>query len=480
MSADYVGAPDAAGDFLLRDVTVVDVTDGSHAAGQDIRVSGGTIAAISATGQDTAGLRVVDGNGAFAVPGYVDCHAHALNDPGTAAGSYALMLANGVTGFRQMSGSPRLLKDRRAGRLPAPPGAPALLATPGALLTPLNSATPADAAAEVRAQQEQGADFIKAGMTTRETFLAALAEAGRVGIPLDGHLPGEIDPRDAARGGMRCIEHLGPGVPVFAAACTCETEILSAPPRTLKLPAVKLPGMDKVLNRILRGIVVNPSVLIKPADAHHLELADESFDEQRAADLATLFAEHQTWHCPTLIRLHTQQFPDAPEHGADPRLRYVAPGEVARWRKSAAKFAALPEATRLVLQAHWPAQLRLTKALADAGVPLLAGTDANGAGFVIPGFALHDEFDLLADAGLAPLAILRSATTAPARFFGLSAEAGQVAPGYRADLVLLASDPLASHRALRDITAVARAGQLWSRSALDAVLTRVKASPTAG
>jgi len=480
MSAGYVGAPDAAGDFILRDVTVVDAADGSHVAGQDIRVSGGTIAAIGGGGQDPAGVRVVDGHGAFVVPGYVDGHAHALNDPGTAAGSYALMLANGVTGFRQMSGSAKLLADRRAGRLPAPPGAPALLAAPGALLTPLNSATPGDAAAEVRAQQEQGADFIKAGMTTRETFLAALAEAGRAGIPLDGHLPGEIDPRDAARGGMRCIEHLGPGVPVFAAACTCQTEILSAPPRAIKLPKVKLPGMDKVLNRILREIVVNPSALVTPADARHLELADESFDEQRAADLAALFAVHQTWHCPTLIRLHTQQFPDAPEHGADPRLRYIAPGEVARWRKSAAKFAGLPETTRRALQAHWPAQLRLTRALSDAGVPLLAGTDANGAGFVIPGFALHDEFDLLAAAGLAPLAILRSATTAPARFFGLSAEAGQVAPGYRADLVLLASDPVASHRALRDITAVVRAGQLWSRSALDAVLARVAANPTAG
>jgi imidazolonepropionase-like amidohydrolase len=116
--------------------------------------------------------------------------------------------------------------------------------------------------------------------------------------------------------------------------------------------------------------------------------------------------------------------------------------------------------------------------LADAGVPLLAGTDANGAGWVIPGFALHDEFDLLSEAGLSPLAILRAATAAPARFFGLSAEAGQVAPGYRADLVLLASDPAESHRALRDITAVVRDGNLWSRPSLDAVLARVEASPT--
>jgi imidazolonepropionase-like amidohydrolase len=477
VSTDYVGAPAASGEYILHDVTVVDVTDGSRAGGQDIRVAGGTIAGISAAGPQPPGVTVVAGHGAFVVPGYVDSHAHALGDPGQVAGAYALMLANGITGFRQMSGSPRLLADRRAGRLPAPPGAPALLATPGTLLTPLNSATPAAAAAEVRTQAEQGADFIKAGMTSHDSFLAALAEARRAGLPLAGHLPGDVDPRDAARGGMRCIEHLGPGVSVFAAACACEAEIRSAPAREIKLPKLKVPGMQYVVDRVLRQIVVNPAVLTKPADAHSLELADASFDEQRALDLAALFVEHQTWHCPTLIRLHTQAFPDDPAHSADPRLRYIDPGEIARWRKSAAKFAALPGETRHALRAHWPTQLRLTKMLSDAGVPLLAGTDANGAGWVIPGFALHDEFDLLAVAGLTPLAILRAATSAPARFFGRDPVAGRVAPGYQADLVLLGSDPVAGHRALRDITAVIRAGRLWSRPDLDAVLARVEASP---
>ena len=91
MSADYVGAPDLAGEFILRDVTVVDVTDGSRTAHQDIRVIDGTIAGIGPTGQGAPGVAVVEGNGAFVVPGYVDSHAHALNDPGQVAGAYALM-----------------------------------------------------------------------------------------------------------------------------------------------------------------------------------------------------------------------------------------------------------------------------------------------------------------------------------------------------------------------------------------------------
>jgi imidazolonepropionase-like amidohydrolase len=468
---DYVGAPSATGEFVLRDVTVIDVVTGGRTSGQDVRIADGRIAAI---GSLTADVAVVEGNGAFLVPGYVDAHTHTLNDPDQVAGAYALMLANGITGFRQMSGSPELLKDRRDGRLPAPPGAPELLATPGALLTPMNTATPADAEAEVRAQAEQGADFIKAAFTSHDSFLAALAEASRIGIPLAGHLPGDVDPRDAARGGMRCIEHLGPGVTVFAAACTCEAEIRAVPPRTINLPALDHPE----LMRVLRDIVVNPAALTTPSDAHSLELADASFAVERALALAALFAEYQTWHCPTLIRMHTQQFADEPEHSADPRLRFIAPDEISRWREATSSFTSLPEQTRRALRAHWPAQLRLTKALADAGVPLLAGTDAGGAGWVIPGFALHDEFGLLAAAGLSPLQILQAATSAPARFFGLDSVAGQVAAGYRADLVLLGSDPLASHRALSDITAVVRAGDLWSRADLDESLARVDASPT--
>ncbi|WP_237694651.1 amidohydrolase family protein [Streptomyces sp. SID2563] len=75
-----------------------------------------------------------------------------------------------------------------------------------------------------------------------------------------------------------------------------------------------------------------------------------------------------------------------------------------------------------------PAQLRLTKTFADAGVPMVAGTDACGAAHIIPGFSLHDEFDLLAEAGPAPPAILRMTTTEPARFLGEPEASGRIAP----------------------------------------------------
>jgi imidazolonepropionase-like amidohydrolase len=95
--------------------------------------------------------------------------------------------------------------------------------------------------------------------------------------------------------------------------------------------------------------------------------------------------------------------------------------------------------------------------LLEAGVPVLAGTDANdspGTPIRVPhGQSLHRELELLVDAGLSPLQALRAATAVPARYFGLS-DRGAIKPGLRADLILIEEDPLADITATRAITRV--------------------------
>jgi imidazolonepropionase-like amidohydrolase len=96
-----------------------------------------------------------------------------------------------------------------------------------------------------------------------------------------------------------------------------------------------------------------------------------------------------------------------------------------------------------------------------AGVPILAGTDAN-AGPGIPfsprhGESLHDELELLVDAGLSTVEALRAATVLPAKYFGLH-DRGVIKPGRRADLVLIDGDPIADIRATRLIRRVWCAG----------------------
>src|SRR5690349_2134586 len=153
---------------VLTDVTVVDTRDGSRTPHQDVRLDGGRIAAIGATGA-AAGADTVDGAGRFVVPGFVDMHSHVLNSA-QPDGALELMLAHGITGFRQMSGTTALLRRRRAGGLGLPARSPALLATPGELLLPANAGTARAAAAEVARQAAEGADFVKVGLVTPEVL----------------------------------------------------------------------------------------------------------------------------------------------------------------------------------------------------------------------------------------------------------------------------------------------------------------------
>ncbi|GAA4932830.1 imidazolonepropionase-like amidohydrolase [Actinomycetospora succinea] len=103
--------------------------------------------------------------------------------------------------------------------------------------------------------------------------------------------------------------------------------------------------------------------------------------------------------------------------------------------------------------------------LAEGGATILVGTDANDvpghAAAVLHGASMHLELDLLARAGMSPRQVLRAATSVPADVFGL-ADRGRIAPGQRADLLLVAGDPLTDVTATRDVRAVWRSGVRFS------------------
>lgn len=92
----------------------------------------------------------------------------------------------------------------------------------------------------------------------------------------------------------------------------------------------------------------------------------------------------------------------------------------------------------------------------DAGVPILAGTDAANPG-TAHGVSMHEELVLLTDAGLTATQALTAATAASAEAFGL-ADRGRIAPGFRADLVLVRGDPTTDIRDTRDIVGVWKHG----------------------
>jgi imidazolonepropionase-like amidohydrolase len=466
---------------ILRDSTVVDVRDGSLRRAVDITVEGGRIASIAPTSDDHPDqVAIVDARGKYAVPGFCDMHAHPLADRRDAEPALKLMLACGVTGFRQMGGSRTLLNDRATGNLILPADGPALLAMPGEVLLPFNAGTESVALQSVRRQAEAGADFIKVAMVTPQVFFPAQAEAARLGLTTVGHLPVGIDVRAASDGRMRSIEHLGPGVGVVAACCDHQSAIdeAVADRPAPKFPTVpRLPFADRLMEmlmaRVMAKIVINPLLLAKPVDAELIADAGRSFNDEKARDLARVFAADQTWQCPTLIRCRTQQLCDDPAYRTDPNNRFASKRTLKSWRKATDKYSSRPTAMRTAYRNHYARQLQMVRIFDQEGVQMIAGSDVGGSGWEIPGFALHEEFHQLAAAGLTPLRILQMTTINAAEFLGRTATMGTVEPGKDADIVLLSANPVEKAAHLHHIAGVVRAGRYFPPETLSATIEAI-------
>ena len=462
----------------LTRANVVDVLGGTVTRDVTVLIEGDRIAAITTESPDDA--RLIDVDGGYVVPGFNDMHAHALELPDP-CGALELMVAFGVTGYRQMSGSSALLAKRSAGGFAESADAPSLLHLPGALLSPLNAGSAEAVTAAIAEQQAQGADFIKMGMVSAGVYPSAQAEANRLGIPLGGHLPPTTMAEDAAAAGIRFIEHLGPGLGLLASCATNEDRIRTelAALKSPTIPNIKLPFADRIFGAILARIVVNPQLRTSPELAAIMGRAIDAFSEDKARALAEAFITHDTWQCPTLIREKTNERGDDPGWSGDPDLRYMSAKTRKLWDKIAKKAVSLPASTRRTFHGLYDAQQRLTRILADAGVPLLTGSDVTGASWEVPGASLHREFDELAAAGLSPLQVLQATTSAPARFVGRD-DFGAVTAGARADLVILRKDPMQSIAALHTVAGVVRNGVHRSAADLETIKERIARTRTAG
>ena len=197
-----------------------------------------------------------------------------------------------------------------------------------------------------------------------------------------------------------------------------------------------------------------------------------SYDEQKAKKLFLRLARNKTWSCPTIIFYKPLWLvSDENEVLKDTALNYLPKADVEGWHNGFQKLS--HNTVEEYRKTHYQMRSRIVKEMHEAGVEILAGTDA-GAMFSIPGFNLHRELEALVDAGLSNLDALRSATINPAKFLGKEKDLGSVEKGKLADLVLLDANPLENISNTKAIYAVIVNGKLLQRNDLDALLNEVK------
>ncbi|HEV7557109.1 MAG TPA: amidohydrolase family protein [Kofleriaceae bacterium] len=186
-------------------------------------------------------------------------------------------------------------------------------------------------------------------------------------------------------------------------------------------------------------------------------------DDGQLADQARQTRAARIWNCPTLDFYAVALGPHDHLADRDGIADYATADDRATWDKALADRPTPADgAERLAKVMHVVAALR------DAGAPLLVGSDTPDT-YALPGFGYLEELRALARAGVTPSEILRAATENAAASLDRPHD-GKIAPGARADLVLLDRDPLATVDNLAHPAGVMVRGHWLSRADLDALL----------
>jgi imidazolonepropionase-like amidohydrolase len=405
---------------------------------QTVVIADGRIETVAPAGQvNTDRMRLIDARGNWLMPGLSDMHVH-IWDPGEAR----LFLANGVTHVRNMWGTPLHLAWRQkvaSGEVAGPRltttspivdggGPDGRTIWPGSVLL----TAPEEAGPLVARLADRGYPQVKALSALQLEPLRALGSAAKGrGLLVTGHCPRVATYEEAIDAGMTCFEHLA--------------AIENGHMMDDEGPMVTMNWIQS-LRRWTR------------------------LDLEQIRVLAARMAREEIWNCPTLVVRHqvTQARADAL---ATPHMEYVRPHTRESWDpKDDFRFRGVPW-DELVAAGRAADEVarRIVGVLRDEGAPLLLGTDTPNP-YVVPAFSIHLELAHLRASGLSPYEVFRTATADAARFLGEAEDWGTVAPGRRADLVLLSRDPLQDVDAVQHVEHVFVNGHDFDRKALDDLL----------
>ncbi|MFX0209960.1 MAG: amidohydrolase family protein [Candidatus Hodarchaeota archaeon] len=380
----------------------------------------------------------INGEGRFLMPGLADMHVHLNMEE-----MMLLFVAHGVTTIRSMWGFDFTLEWREKVKQKEVIG-PTIYTT-GPLIDGSPSIwdgsaivdTTEDAERIVAEHHKAGYDFIKVyNNLSVEAYQGIISAAKKRKLPVVGHIPYAMTLEGAMKAGQKSNEHLGGYIGMLQSDDSpIDLKSIVKDARKTSIEAIKYIDIGKI---------------------------SKAVNQTKEAEL---------WNCVTLVVYEKiANMKDAEKLQKKPEMKYVSPFLRARWdpSKDFRVKNTTPEEWELMKKENQILK-RITKALSEAGANLLLGTDTPNP-FVVPGYSIYEELQLLIEAGLTPYQALRMGTWNAAEFVNAVEEFGTVTEGKRADLILLEANPLEEVRNVAKHAGVMVRGQWFSKTKIDQML----------
>ena len=439
--------------IVIENITLIDAKNGTR-TNQTVSIENGVIQSIGSAKLDMEDSQIINGEGKYLIPGLWDAHVHLTFIPEIDHEThFKLYLKNGVTSIRDTGAILSKLQPSLNFIEENPNTTPRLFYAgplidgadrvykgmePGFPNLSIGIDETSNIPEVVDGLLKEGVTFLKSyEMLTRETYLELLKVAGQNGLRVTGHVPLSIDLEEAIEAGLGGMQH----VRNMDLACAKDADNL------LDDRQVSLENEASIAGSALRTHI----------HSSQRYYAIDNTDDERCLRIIMKLSEYGVFQTPTL----TINTFDSRRFYADPKWRetYQELPEAAEnnWMQGSLKLANIDVTENAKKFDAW--SLSLVNKMHQEGVKIIAGTDTP-IGYLTPGYSLHKELELLSEAGLSNMDVLRSATITPAEFFGMENQMGTIEVGKLADLVILDKNPLMSISNTQSIHSVIVKGQI--------------------